>query len=682
MKQISLIIVCLFVLYQSYGQEQLAEDSSVLLKEVIVRGFENNNRLIDVPASINVVRRTDLERGINLSIVQALNTFPGVRMEERSPGSYRLNLRGSSLRSPFGVRNVKVYYNDIPYTDAGGNTYLNVLGFYNVESIEVLKGPGGSLYGAGTGGVLLVRNDVKASDPSAEVSFTTGSFGMKSYAVSTRFGDTSFMQRVSYQQQKADGYREHTALNRKVFTWDTKAKLGNGSMLQSHLLYGDLYYQTPGGLNASEYAKDPRQARPAGAFPSPQQAKAAIYTKLFLAGISYSQYISDAWKFSGSMYGAFSELKNPTIRNYERKTEPNVGGRLMITGSWKTNAGQVNWNTGVEAQQGFGTVRVSVNRNGEPDSIQTDDELRNRQFFVFSQVDITLKKGWYIAAGASVNSSKLEFSRTPGISSSRTFGTELAPRIAISKKLTEDLSLYATVAKGFSPPSNAELLPSTGILSTDLNAESGYNYEAGIKGSLFRNRLYFDINSFYFLSNNTIVVRRDAAGSDYFVNAGSTKQFGVESFFQYRLLDSRSGFIRSMLLYGSYTSSNFSYGDYRKDTVSFEGNKLPSVSPNVVSSGIDLQTKLHVYARLTWYYNDPIPLNDANTAYGSSFNLIGARFGYQKTFARTSLELFAAADNLFDVKYSLGNDINAAGGRYFNAAPGRNFAGGIVVRLK
>ncbi|MEJ0103149.1 MAG: hypothetical protein WDO19_11585 [Bacteroidota bacterium] len=38
-----------------------------------------------------------------------MNNTPGVRMEERSPGSYRLNLRGSTLRSPFGVRNVKVY---------------------------------------------------------------------------------------------------------------------------------------------------------------------------------------------------------------------------------------------------------------------------------------------------------------------------------------------------------------------------------------------------------------------------------------------------------------------------------------------------------------------------------------------------------------------------------------------
>ena len=86
-----------------------------------------------------------LERFSPTSLVSAVNTTPGVRMEERSPGSYRFNIRGSSLRSPFGVRNVKVYFNDIPITDPGGHTYLNQLGYYNFNSIEIIKGPGNHL---------------------------------------------------------------------------------------------------------------------------------------------------------------------------------------------------------------------------------------------------------------------------------------------------------------------------------------------------------------------------------------------------------------------------------------------------------------------------------------------------------------------------------------------------------
>ncbi|MGZ8536906.1 MAG: TonB-dependent receptor plug domain-containing protein, partial [Flavisolibacter sp.] len=139
------------------GQETDSIYIATSLESVKVTAFEHNRELRNVPAAVNFIKSA-FTRFSPLSIVQAINTSPGVRMEERSPGSYRFNIRGSSLRSPFGVRNVKVYYNDIPYTDPGGISFLNQLGSYNFNSLEIIKGPGSSLYGAGTGGVLLIQS--------------------------------------------------------------------------------------------------------------------------------------------------------------------------------------------------------------------------------------------------------------------------------------------------------------------------------------------------------------------------------------------------------------------------------------------------------------------------------------------------------------------------------------------
>src|ERR1044071_3395085 len=136
------------------------------LPDVIVKAYEQGKKWKEEPAAVNFVGKGSLERFSPSSIVQAVNSTPGVRMEERSPGSYRFNIRGSSLRSPFGVRNIKVYYNDIPITDPGGHTYLNQLGYYNFNSIEIIKGPGSSLYGAGTGGVLLIEGMQETEKPS------------------------------------------------------------------------------------------------------------------------------------------------------------------------------------------------------------------------------------------------------------------------------------------------------------------------------------------------------------------------------------------------------------------------------------------------------------------------------------------------------------------------------------
>jgi iron complex outermembrane receptor protein len=54
--------------------------------------------------------------------------------------------------------------------------------------------------------------------------------------------------------------------------------------------------------------------------------------------------------------------------------------------------------------------------------------------------------------------------------------------------------------------------------------------------------------------------------------------------------------------------------------------------------------------------------------------LIGAKIGYQKWFnSKWRIKIVAGAENVLDEKYSLGNDINGFGGRYYNVAAGRNY---------
>jgi iron complex outermembrane receptor protein len=142
-----------------------------------------------------------------------------VRLEERSPGSYRLNIRGSTLRSPFGVRNVKVYWNDIPFTDPGGNTYLNQLSFSNIQSVEVIKGPAGSIYGAGTGGAVLLQSQAGAWQPGISTGYTGGSFNTNAFNIQVRGGTDERRNSFTFSHQNSDGYRLHTNMRRDIGTW-------------------------------------------------------------------------------------------------------------------------------------------------------------------------------------------------------------------------------------------------------------------------------------------------------------------------------------------------------------------------------------------------------------------------------------------------------------------------------
>jgi iron complex outermembrane receptor protein len=687
MPKLILISIAVLLAAQLSAQTNEKKDSAATLHEVIVRAYEQNRQLKEVSAAINVIEAPQLDRYNNMNILPALNATPGVHMEERSPGSYRLNIRGSTLRSPFGVRNVKIYWNGIPFTDPGGNTYLNQLSYYNVGSIEVIKGPASSLYGAGTGGALLINSESASKPAGANLRYLYGSFNTQNINAQITTGNEEHNNTFGYTHQSSDGYRQQTNMRRDIATWETNIKASDKEQLAASVLYGDLYYQTPGGLTAAQYNSNPRSARPAGAgFPSAQDAKAAIYQKTFLAGLNHTYRFTDDFQNSTVVYGAFSNVKNPTFRNYERRTEPHFGGRTVFTLQKQLQRTNVQLSFGGEGQRGFFNTKTFANVGGNPDTVQTDDDIDNYIYSGFVQADIRFPGDWSVSTGVSINKSSITITRLTGPQTGTlkaNFNSEWAPRIAISKKVIPGILLYASVARGFSPPGTAEILPSTSIINTGLQAEHGLDYEAGIKSSWLQQRLYIEVNAFYYQLQNAIVQRRDASGADYFTNAGSTHQQGIESQAYYQLLPKSNRFVNSARIFISHTYNKFRYHDFKVVTTDYSGNKLPGVPANIVTAGIDVTTRPGWYINLTWFYSDPVALNDANTDRATSYHLAGARTGWRTSLSKkVIMDLFAGADNLFNVKYSLGNDINATGGRYYNAAPGVNYYGGASFQYR
>jgi iron complex outermembrane recepter protein len=662
---------------------QTTEDTiNTNLQEVIVKGFGQNRKLKETPAAINYIGERMFQIAGPTSIVTAVNTTPGIRMEERSPGSYRINIRGSSLRSPFGVRNVKVYFNDIPITDPGGHTYLNQLGYYNFNSMEIIKGPGSSLYGAGTGGVMLIEGMKENETAGAFAEYATGSYHMHNIYGSVTTGKDAHINKIGFQHQQSDGYRMHSALQRDVFTWTGNHTFTDGQQLKTTFLYGDLFYQTPGALTRAEFEKDPRASRPAaGFFPSASTAQASIHQKQFIVGASYDQSITTVIRNKTVLYGMFTDTRNPTIQNYAHAQEPHVGGRTTFKWKQVFNRSSLGIDVGGELQRGFANVNMFKNVNGEPDSLRNNDEINNRQSLVFAQASFD-HPFISITAGASLNFLQLHFERFAPATlgkQDRNFSNQLAPRIAIMKKL-KGVNIYSSISKGFSPPTTAELLPTGAAANLELNAEQGINYDLGVKGTIFK-RGSIDINAFTFSLNNTIVQRRTAGGGDYFINAGKTRQQGIETMFTYPLFQS-AAIMKKSMFWLSHTYHHFRYKDFKQLAGDYSGNRLPAEAPHTISTGYDFIAHNGLLGTINYYFSDKIPLNDANTEYANAYSVVGLKLGYEKVMHdKLRVKLFAGVDNLLDEKYSLGNDVNGFGGRYYNAAAGRNYYVALVIQL-
>ncbi|HEY5916759.1 MAG TPA: TonB-dependent receptor [Chryseolinea sp.] len=654
------------------------DDTTKILNEVVVRAYLYNRPMNEVPAAVATLDQKDFERFNNTSILPAVNLIPGVRMEERSPGSYRFSIRGSLLRSPFGVRNVKMYWNGLPLTDGGGNTYLNLLDFNSITSSEIIKGPGGSLYGAGTGGVVLFNKD--PSNPGLRLSTVFGSYGLQRYQLSAQVGRDKVKASIQYAHQQADGYRVQTKMDRDALNADVNFSFSSKSSLTATVFYTDLYYETPGGLNKTQFEEDPSQARPAGGpFPSAVDAKAAVRNKTVYGGLMYEYQWSESWVTKAGVYGSHTDFKNPTIRNYEIRDERNLGGRTDTQFSFNQDTWKGKITFGGEYQYFFSPLDVYDNNFGEPGAAQAKDELKSRQLLLFLQADIDLPKDFYVTIGGSANFLKYDFAQVlfwPESEQHRNFDPEFSPRVALLKKLNNDISIYGSVSKGFSPPSLAEVRPSAGTYNNSLNPERGISYELGLRGGFWKQQLLFDVNAYDFELDETIVIQRTSSGAEYFVNAGNTSQKGVEARVTWAPTIT-SSFLSAFKLWMSYTYNHYRFEEYVQDGNDYSGNRLTGIAPTIALLGVDV-TLQRLYVNITMNYTDAIPLNDANTEYADDYILLGARLGYRTTLSKVlPFEIFAGVDNALDEKYSLGNDLNAIGGRYYNAAAPINYYFGL-----
>lgn len=659
-----------------------------LLHAVTVTGYASKNKLSEIAGAYAITPKESFYRFNDDSPVRAMNMSPGIRLEERSPGSYRVSIRGNLLRAPYGVRNVKVYWNDIPYTDPNGGTPLNLMDAGDIGRVETIKGPAGSVYGAGIGGVLNMYTSPVAVKPvSASLGFTAGSFGFYKTTLGISSGGVKHRFTAKYSRQIGGGYRDHTNLDRETILMNGSLFTSEKRTLSALMSYSDLFYQLPGGLTREQYEENPKQARPGAA-----EKNSSIDHQNFLVGLVQDYKWNERFSNTTSIFLTNGVKENPFITNYELERLKTYGGRTDFEINTRPGALPVVFNTGAEVHFGNYGASNYGNRDGFADTLRYEDNLKTIQAFVFLQAGIHLTEKWYLTLGASLNYLNYDIHRLKDVALDtsyrfdRTFKPEFMPRIGMAGRLAKNISVHGSIGSGFSPPATEEIRTSDGGINADLEAERAVNYEIGLRGNAFRDKLNFDITAFWMQQKETIVSKTTESGTVIFENAGATEQVGIELLLGYNIIRDPYSAITLLRIQTAYTYHHFRFKDYVKrkgnENVDYSGNELTGTAPNVVVSTFDFESHRGFSFHFTHNFTDKIPLNDANTVYGDRYHLITVTAGCRKVlWKKHEIYLFVGVDNLLDQKYSLGNDLNAYGRRYYNPAPERNYYGGIKVHL-
>ncbi|PWH86192.1 TonB-dependent receptor [Brumimicrobium oceani] len=684
-------IISIFSFAVLFGQkpDSLSKAKTTEFEEVEILAYFSKQPLLNLTSSAHNITSRIIEFQQTTTLLPAFNTVAGVRMEERSPGSYRLAMRGSLIRSPFGIRNTKIYMDEFPLTDAGGNTYLNLIDPGSISSIHIIKGPDGSLYGANSGGVIRMQpKGFGVQKNQGSLLLSGGSFGLFQEQLSIqRKVNEKYSFSVDQSYLRSDGYRDQSAMNKFTFQTAHQWKYSDKNELRVLALFSDLHYETPGGLTAFQFIENPTMSRPAGGpNPSAKEQNAGIFNQTFFGGIAHDAKINKNLSHTLSVFGSTTDFENPFITNYEFRKEQNLGLRTFFSYKDTVN-NKLNWQMqlGFEGQKGWNEIENFDNNQGTPGDVQSKDNLDNLQASFFYRAMANIYERWTIEASIGMNQARISYNSvyttTPNPSGEINFGDILMPRVATTFLATKTLAIRGSISRGYSPPTISEVRSSDQTINTELKPETGINYEVGLRWESAYKRFTADLGMYHYQMNNGIVRRLNEDGAEFFVNAGEMNQQGIElAAWAHILTPNAKRFISKMNFQSAFSYHYYRFGNYQVKENDFSQNRVTAVPDYTWSNTLSFEFPKQIRLNISHYYMSDMPLNDANTVYSEEFHLVKLKASWKWQVSQAlQLEFFAGIDNLLNEKYSLGNDINAYGQRYFNPAAPRNYYGGVKV---
>ncbi|MBL0915410.1 MAG: TonB-dependent receptor plug domain-containing protein, partial [Sphingopyxis sp.] len=167
----------------AWAAEGEAEDQN----DIVVTAQKREQRLIDVPQSVSVVSGEALENIQATNFSDYLKLVPGLQLNQTTPGFGRLVIRGVNTGGVAST--VAIYQDETTFGSSSGLVNGAILAgdfdTFDVERIEVLRGPQGTIYGASSmGGVLkyvMKKPDTGGFEARARASVETTKGGDESY---------------------------------------------------------------------------------------------------------------------------------------------------------------------------------------------------------------------------------------------------------------------------------------------------------------------------------------------------------------------------------------------------------------------------------------------------------------------------------------------------------------------
>ncbi len=655
------------------------------LGEVLVQGRNPSNATPNLVGTIDLIKFREFFRSNDMYLTKTLDLVPGVRMQVRSTTSQsNILIRGIGGKSRFNERDVKIYYDGIPLTDADGTTSLNEIDFTSLGKIEVIKGSSGGLYGSSIGGVInLFSKRAHFQEKDFNQIVLAGSYGLLTSTTNFRSGTENSNYFANYSYQFLNGYRDHSVSNKKIATFGGDFFVSDAQTISLFINYAHVNDQFPGEIDSVDFYKNPTKANQAYI-----DKKIGSKSNGLLVGVSNIYKITSNFENTSSIFTGQDFIEAPIEPFYARNENTKMGLRSVFSYKPEISGIPVSLAFGGEMIRNFNLERhYNISPSGVQGAINADNEYDLRQYNLFAQgvADFTPMTNLIVSSGFSW--SHYDFKDNFNLdaidhSGLRNFKLTISPGVSIHQKLDENNSVYAQVNTGFSPPTVSEISNRDGSVNFNLKPETSITYEAGSYGSFFNDDLEYQLSLFYLKLNNSFIPQTLQNGFTEYVNAGSSDNKGIEAELSYKLISNNNNFVNQVRPFVNFSYNNFKYDNYVSGGVDYSGNYVPGIAPTLLNAGLDITTTYGFYFYATYNFVGKRYLNDNNVASDKAYSLLGAKFGFRRRIEHSyTLQFYVGVDNLTDTRYSPTLAVNQKSLSerglpvYYNPAPGRNFYG-------
>ena len=703
---LSLFLLTSAMAYATGLAAQMREEGLVILEEVVVTAQRRLENLQEVPIAVTALTQKGIEDADIHDLTDIATRVPGLTFSPFSPGQNIVALRGASSNDDgAGTDNSIAVFMDDVYLGRVSNINPEM---FDIERIEVLRGPQGTLYGKNTigGAINVVSTRPNLDKAVGKLRVNLGNYSRRDFAglITGPLSD-DWAGKLSFSARKRDGWVKNVVLDKKLKDDDTLAL--RGQLLRSGANFEALLSADFNRLDVEDMARIPINTGESG---DPAFWAAPVpggYTDRCGAGNpdcsanpvdGYAK--REAWGLSARLSWTVAAGELISITAYrENEADWNMDSTGTPVSPLPPLFNQINDDIFDQTEQfsqelrwlasigprlnyvaGLWFLREKTDRT---ECFDNDVEMsdctpnadagltdwynqvnKTTSYAAFGQFDWDISEQWTLTLGGrySYERKKIDNDANAGdfVVINQTFSNSakeswsaFTPRASLAYRPNETVNLYATVAKGFK--SGGFPAAPQGIEFTQpLDQEEALNYELGLKmnwNDRFRLQAAAFHTEYESLQIQTFGPLTPAAAFGTFqtFNAGDAQVQGVEIEAIYAVTD-------RLTLSGFYGFQNSEFGDTSIPGTAFpdqSGQDLIRAPENKYNLNLDyvhpLPTGGEVAVQLSYRYTDDQRGELEPWAVQPKFDLLDARVSW--TNADDTLEIAAWGKNLADEEH-------------------------------